>query len=39
MISIYTISEGAFEDEFLAKDNKHVNCDVGVTHADLFMTN
>jgi hypothetical protein len=35
---IYTISERSLDDELFANDNKHVDCDIGVTHADLFMT-
>lgn len=32
-----SISEGTSEDELLAKDRKHVNGDITVTYADLFM--
>jgi hypothetical protein len=37
--SAYSISEGAPDHELLAKDSKHVNGDVGVAYADLFMIN
>lgn len=37
--SAYSKSEGTPEDELLAKNSKHVNSDIGVTYADLFIIN